>query len=569
MKLNSEILFDRKVLRILVLILIICLAIFLRFYNLTERGLIYYDEGYYANQAKFIVLSFGWIRNNIQEIFSQGVNLERLWDFVNENGGTFPHTRKPGHDLLNAISFSVFGIHDWSLFFISAFFGTGTVVLVYFLGRDFCGDGQSGLVASAILAVSGFHIWFSRSAMAQSSAVFFVILGVYLYCKSFSPYKRRTGSLFLGGVCTGFALTIHPNLFIIPILLSISEIFFLIKERMHYKGLKGISDSLYFGFFILVPLAVLQLPYLILKMFYAERLSSLSSHGPFSTYWGQVAFISKHITGRLSVGNYSSGKVLAVFFGYLKSLWVSEGALVIIFSVFGVLYLYRRFHAKKDPQSLLLLLLLFFPLFFWGLSGVTFRLRLIYIVLPALSVVSGIGAKSMLDVFRGNSGKNRMVSFFLVSSFIIYILVAGSFKAWAMINLKAKPVYRQLQYSLVNYMEKAGGILTDKQGHFYPIMRFYLGNLSKKFPKEFRGEILLNSRVTRERNIPDYGDYIVMLGDEWKDPPAGDFMKKMISGCIPIISLEYPAASAYSDSFHIKAGEFQLLKVFDLRKRKP
>jgi len=149
-------------------------------------------------------------------------------------------------------------------------------------------------------------------------------------------------------------------------------------------------------------------------------------------------------------------------------------------------------------------------------------------------------------------------------------LVVGSYNTKEIINLKVKPIYRELEPFLINYIDKNGGILTDKQGHFYPIMRFYLGNLLEKIPARFQKNIILSSEVTKKKKIPYYGDYIIMLGDEWKDPPRGDFMKEKIKGCMPIISLEYPIITfVKSDKPPFEKQKYQFLRVFDLRRCKP
>lgn len=173
--------------------LILVAAAVLRFAELPARGLIYWDEG------KFLL---------------EGVRLETALRIlagahVSLPAGKAIGTAKPTHALLIALSFALFGVHDYAALLLSAFAGVVAVVLVYRIGALLF-DSTVGVVAALVLAVSEYDVIYSRSALSESDANSLLLLGVLLWlyqrCRV-APERRSGWWLMAAGVAFGLAFT--------------------------------------------------------------------------------------------------------------------------------------------------------------------------------------------------------------------------------------------------------------------------------------------------------------------------------------------------------------------------
>ncbi len=91
---------------------------------------------------------------------------------------------------LEAISIAIFGNTPFSLRIISSIFGFLTVFGMYLLGQSFSKNSTIGLLASFFMAVSFWHINFSRSGFRVISAPFFLVFGFYFLYIAYDLLKR-------------------------------------------------------------------------------------------------------------------------------------------------------------------------------------------------------------------------------------------------------------------------------------------------------------------------------------------------------------------------------------------
>ncbi|MBI2889094.1 MAG: glycosyltransferase family 39 protein [Candidatus Liptonbacteria bacterium] len=195
----------------LVLILILLLAGFLRFYHLasTPPGL-YPDEAMNGNNA-LEALRTGEFKtyypeNNGREGFF--INIQAA--FLDSFGATEP----------------------WVLRLPSALFGLLTVLGVFFLARELFST-QIGLLSSLLLATSVWHIIFSRIGFRAIMAPFFLVWAIYFLLRAFragskfhiprlqiggQAYSIFAGVLFGAGFHTYIAYRVSPVLILIIIL---------------------------------------------------------------------------------------------------------------------------------------------------------------------------------------------------------------------------------------------------------------------------------------------------------------------------------------------------------------
>jgi 4-amino-4-deoxy-L-arabinose transferase-like glycosyltransferase len=188
----------KKYCQIILLLLVLLLAGFLRFYNIQNVGLKFYDEGIYLIEGS-------WLNG---DVFYEYDYLSPL---------------KPLHSALVAAGLRIFGYHDYSGLVISAFFGTMTVLVIYLIGKTTC-NWKTGILSALILAVVGLHIIYSRTVLSEVNMTFFFSLAVLLYALA-----KKTGKnlfLLLSGLVAGLAFEtryLAALFFLIPLITEVSS----------------------------------------------------------------------------------------------------------------------------------------------------------------------------------------------------------------------------------------------------------------------------------------------------------------------------------------------------------
>ncbi len=110
---------------------------------------------------------------------------------------------------------ALFGLNEFAVRLPSALFGILTVLVSYFLARDLFGK-KIGLLVSLFLAVSPWHLQFSRVAFEANVALFWVTLGIWSFHKGL-----KSGIWFILSALA-FAIsfyTYHSPRLVVPLLL--------------------------------------------------------------------------------------------------------------------------------------------------------------------------------------------------------------------------------------------------------------------------------------------------------------------------------------------------------------
>jgi 4-amino-4-deoxy-L-arabinose transferase-like glycosyltransferase len=135
---------------------------------------------------------------------------------------SFDDYKMSGNIYLTAIVVKIFGVNEFSARATSAFFGTATVLLTFFLIREILvwkGDDKlkwsyqtkinASLFAAFLLSISPWHIQFSRTGFEANVAVFFVVAGALCFLKSFKTPRLFILSMILYSVSFYFYRSIH------------------------------------------------------------------------------------------------------------------------------------------------------------------------------------------------------------------------------------------------------------------------------------------------------------------------------------------------------------------------
>lgn len=207
---------------------ILLLAATLRFDGLSGRGLLYWDEGKFALEG---------IR--LQSVLYA---LPHLNSAVLE--GKAVGTAKPMHALLIALSYDVFGIHDYAPIFLDATASILQIVVLFALGRLMFGT-RIALVAAAFLAVSGYDIVYARSALSESDANLLFMLGVLLWWygrESRSASGQWAGRMprFFSAILMAAAFTTNYRLIVYISTVVAIDLFVIWRQ----KGWRTVASSL-------------------------------------------------------------------------------------------------------------------------------------------------------------------------------------------------------------------------------------------------------------------------------------------------------------------------------------
>jgi len=149
-----------------ILILIVSLAGFLRFYKLDK-----------------IPASLNW------DEVAAGYNAYTIANWgADEYGNRFPIVFKsfaddkhPVHIYITSVFVKIFGLSDYSVRASSAAIGILSVMAIFLLSRELFKNNIAALFSALFLAVSPYHIHFSRGLWENNFALFFLIAGLALF----------------------------------------------------------------------------------------------------------------------------------------------------------------------------------------------------------------------------------------------------------------------------------------------------------------------------------------------------------------------------------------------------
>ncbi len=147
-----------------ILLGIISISIFVRFYKL----------GSYPTGLNVDEVAFGY---NAYSILETGRD---------ENGNFMPllfesygDYKPPVYVYLTVLPVKIFGLNEFSVRFMSAILGVATVFVSYFFFTELTENKRTGLLASFLLAISPWHVFYSRLGMEAQPANFLVFTGMY------------------------------------------------------------------------------------------------------------------------------------------------------------------------------------------------------------------------------------------------------------------------------------------------------------------------------------------------------------------------------------------------------
>lgn len=158
----------------LVLILLIFIATFLRFYKIDQvPPSLSWDEVSIGYDA-YSILKTG--KDQWGESYPLAFK-------------SFGEYKYPFHIYTSAISIYFFGLNEFAVRFPSAFFGVINILLLYLLVIKLFKNQLLALTVAFLLTISPWHIQFSRVIWETNFALFFFFLGLLIFLKSIQENK--------------------------------------------------------------------------------------------------------------------------------------------------------------------------------------------------------------------------------------------------------------------------------------------------------------------------------------------------------------------------------------------
>lgn len=210
---------------------IIFVSVFLRFYNLGQNPpSLTWDEVAWGYNA----YSLGIDGRDEFGRFMPFDYLESFGDF-----------KPPVYAYLDILPIKIFGLNEFAVRFPSAFFGTLTVLITFFLVKRIFGSNSTNLalISSLFLAISPWHINLSRAAFEANVATFFIISGVWFFLLGVQKkgwFLVGSGILFTLSLYTFNTARVVSPLLLITLAIGCRKELLRQKKEMFYAIIVGI-----------------------------------------------------------------------------------------------------------------------------------------------------------------------------------------------------------------------------------------------------------------------------------------------------------------------------------------
>ncbi|WP_225886391.1 ArnT family glycosyltransferase [Leptolyngbya sp. PCC 6406] len=186
-----------------------------------DQSLMPHDEGWYAQQARWIVESGDWVT-------------QQWW-------GEPIHDRMMGIQWLIAVSYKLFGVSAGVARLPSAIACWGSVLLTYDLGRR-CLTRQVAWWGAAILAATPIWMQAGRLAIQDVPLTALELLGIWALIRAEEQPHHRYRWGFLAGITVGLGFMLK-SVMVIPVIAALTP--YLVMEQRRHRHLT--NPALYGG----------------------------------------------------------------------------------------------------------------------------------------------------------------------------------------------------------------------------------------------------------------------------------------------------------------------------------
>lgn len=219
----------------IIVVIIIGIALLLRFWNLEGLPRFSYDEGNYC------------------DISENTANGRFMWWSHSFAGPTYWNL--PLFFIFTAISFTLFGSGIVQARAVSAIFGSLTCYLAYRFGKDILNKEKVGILAAGLYAIDAYALSIDRLALLDTTQSFFIALSIFFCYISFR--RNKQAYTILAGISAGLAILTKATGAFAILIIFVSTLLNAIK------GKRELEQSIR-SFIILLVVCILTIsPYLI------------------------------------------------------------------------------------------------------------------------------------------------------------------------------------------------------------------------------------------------------------------------------------------------------------------
>lgn len=530
---------------------ILLLGAALRFGDIGDKGIVDSDSGVYAGEAKALYLPFVWVVQGASSDDGSGFSLGDLKRYMQDRGAVFPYVGKPGHDILIALSYFIWGLHDYAVLFPSALLGTLAILFVYLIGRDLFGT-AAGLLGALVLAVSKWAVVFSLHGLAEMNSAFFGLLAVYFYLKALATPSRRKSMLVLAGLSLGFSITVnYKMLVLIPPFLGYEIV--LLYRSYKKTGRQCLGRPLIFLGMMVLPVFVMQIPFWIFSRLGMLRglIEENVSRG-FTTYFDALA--------RRWAGNTTADTAIysMTYKGALLNfdlMYRFEGAFVFLAILVGVVLLLVGLRRRFEFGRFVVVSHLTYMLLLWSIfTGGHPSVKAPVMVLPLVALAAGVGIGELAE--KVSAKMHRLSARHLQVAAGVFVLIYGVYNSWEVVTYKSH--YKLAVERMIPYIKSNDGVLTGDHGSISSVVKFYFGNAVHKNPS-----LAKYQQTGMDKSDSDY----LFLSMFWvyRRPKSHERYLEKIAGLNPIFEFDNP----YLHMFPLALETKHVLKDIEATRRKP
>lgn len=189
------------------LIIIFVIALFLRFYKLGNFRCLNWDEASFGYNA-YSILKTG---ND-----EYGVKLPLQFKSVGDY-------KAPLYIYLSVPVIKILGLNEFSVRFFPAFLGSLCILLIFFITKELFKKEKIAYYAAFFLAISPWHLQFTKAGADVGVGTFFTLLGIYGFIKGSKGLKfgyLLTAIGFAGSIYSYFAERLFVPLLILALLIN-------------------------------------------------------------------------------------------------------------------------------------------------------------------------------------------------------------------------------------------------------------------------------------------------------------------------------------------------------------
>lgn len=176
----------------------------------------------------------------------------------------FEDYKTPANIYLTSIAVTLFGLNEFSARFSSAFLGTLTILVIFFLIKELVPkkllnieSEYLALLTAFLVAVSPWHIHFSRTGFEANSGLFFIILGVFLFLRSINLKNFKYYYLSMATFAVSFYF--YRSIWIFMPLFLVSLFFIYRRELINKENIKKVLLGIILFMVLLLPFAPVML----------------------------------------------------------------------------------------------------------------------------------------------------------------------------------------------------------------------------------------------------------------------------------------------------------------------